>query len=91
MKRKSQRSATPNDSNLYNQCVKQISIIINERIKLDRNKKSKPGDRSFWRISKNLRGKSKKNIPYLIAGNNNVVSEEEKANTLADTIEYSYV
>lgn len=92
LKRKAQRSYLHSEVNFYNQCVKLLSIIINDRIKLYRNRKwnnmlskLKPGDKSFWKISKHLRGKCDKKIPNLLIGSRQVNTDEEKAKLLADT------
>lgn len=44
--------------------------------------KLKPGDKSFWKISRNLRGKHNSNIPYFIEGSRKIVADYEKAQKL---------
>lgn len=91
-KRKSQRTPIIHQSNFYEQCVKLLNIMINNKIKAERNNKwnmmlsqLKPGDKSFWRISRSLRGKSNKKIPHFNQGNRKINTDEEKAEILADT------
>lgn len=92
LKRKAQRSVSYTEANLHNKSAKLLSIIITDRINIERNRKwnnmlskLQPGDKSFWKISKKLRGKSNKTIPNFIIGNASISSDENKAQILADT------
>lgn len=44
----------------------------------------KPGDKSFWRVSRSLRGTGKNKIPNINIGNTKVTSDIEKTDILAN-------
>lgn len=95
-KRKSQRTAIISEANFYEQCVKLLTIMINNKIKSLRNgkwnkllKSLRPGDKSFWKISRSLRGKRNRNIPYFLQGNRKIVTDNEKAEQLSITFSAS--
>lgn len=50
----------------------------------------KPGDKRFWSLSRNLRGKRKNQIPNLLHGTHKLISDEEKAEELANTFSKSH-
>lgn len=91
-KRKSQRTSIISEVKFYDQCVKLLTNMINGEINKDRNKKwqnmlskLKPGDKNFWKISRYLRGKHNKRIPYFTQGNTKIITDNEKSELLAET------
>lgn len=70
--------------------------MIDKTINFDRNSKRchllsnlKPGDKSFWKISRSLRGVSKNQIPFINYGNTKLTSDTDKAEALANTFAQS--
>lgn len=90
--RKMKRATTQAESNFYKQSIKLISIIIHDKISTERNNKwskllsnLQPGDKIFWKLSRSLRGKTNKTVPYLQKDNQQIRIDVEKAELLADT------
>lgn len=96
-KRKQQRATDNRSALFYEQCTKFLNKIINKRINSERNRKwsnllenMKPGDKRFWKLSRSLRGKRKNQIPHLEVGNDKLISDAEKAESLADIFSQSH-
>lgn len=96
-KRKQQRATDNHSALFYGQCTKFLNKIIDRRINSEKNKKwsdllskLKPGDKRFWKLSRNLRGKRRNQIPHLEDGHNKLISDEEKAEKLANTFAESH-
>lgn len=52
----------------------------------------KPGDKSFWKISRSLRGKGKNVLPALIHGSSKIITDSGKADLLADVFfKFNYI
>lgn len=96
-KRKQQRATDSRTALFYEQCTKFLNKIIDKRINSERNRKWSnllenitPGDKRFWRLSSSLRGKRKNKIPHFEIGNDKLVSDSEKAESLANTFSQSH-
>lgn len=73
--------------------INKLNKVIRQKIRQQLNqqwedtlKSLKPGDKSLWRITKSFRHK-KENIPTLIKDNTNYMSDKQKADLIADSIE----
>ncbi|KAI8126988.1 putative RNA-directed DNA polymerase from transposon X-element [Lucilia cuprina] len=89
--RKFHRSTNLFEANFYKQYSRFLSKLIDENINTERNRKwsallsqLKPGDKSFWRISRNLRAKGQTKIPHLNVGITKIISDSGKAEVLAN-------
>lgn len=50
-----------------------------------------PGDKKFWKLSCSLRGKRKNKIPHLQVGTHKIITDKEKAESLASTFARSHL
>ena len=94
--RKRQRASIISDSNFYEQCTKLLTIMINNKINTHRNikwsrmlSKLRPGNKSFWKISRSLRGIKNKKISHFTQGNRKIITDDEKAQLLSVTFSIS--
>lgn len=92
LKRKQQRTNDNHQFELYGQFIKLLTKFIDQRINNLRNQKwsnllerLKPGDKSFWKISRTLRCKNRRTIPSLKVGTASFITDEEKSELLANT------
>lgn len=97
VKRKEIRSNNFSQRSFYKQWCKFLSRRIDEKINAIRNKEwsnllenMRPGDKRFWKVSRSLRCKGKKNIPHLTNGNIRFISDSEKAEQLARVFHNSH-
>lgn len=97
-KRKANRSSDDRATLVYNQCIRFLTKTINRQINKERNRQwsyllenMTPGDKKFWKVSRSLRGKRKMQLPPLEVGNDKLVSDEEKAEILANTFLNSHI
>lgn len=98
LKRNWQRSRDSYLKPILKRMLNQYNRFVSIKVTNDRNtnwnntlSKFEGGDRHFWRISKILKGNKSKRIEKLLVGDKYIVTNEEKANALADNFEQNHM